>query len=338
VFAKIDDYIYGGEWEGSLFRGLGKKEVTTPQGIETQSGRFVTTVLNGKGVIEFADGAVYKGELAAGVPHGVGVMTAAPSADGAQHRFVGAFVAGKLEGYAVEYGPQDAILYDRRWRNGLRVDASAPQVSDALTTVLTSAREREASAREIADQGRNFADLADEYAERARRSFQAGDDLAAQGLDYVTFPDWGEYAGQIRDTDNALGHFRSASDGISYSGGWSPLEQLQARQTWAPPTYDGFGVYTFPSTSTNISSQAGRFDNCCQTEQGEIVFADGRVYRGDVVQDIATGLGVTTFPDDRQHIGEHIDGKLNGLGVEFDRTGAIVRQGRWGAGDLAEPT
>ena len=48
------------------------------------------------------------------------------------------------------------------------------------------------------------------------------------------------------------------------------------------------------------------------------------------------GQGTFTFADGNNYVGEHIDGKRNGQGIEYDSSGSIARQGRWENNSLVQ--
>lgn len=73
-----------------------------------------------------------------------------------------------------------------------------------------------------------------------------------------------------------------------------------------------------------------KWNNC----YGSIVFNDTTKYVGEFQNDSFDGKGVGILPNGNRYSGEYKRGKRDGLGIEYDAKGAILRSGRWSNGNL----
>lgn len=343
IFEGASGESYEGQWQGYNYDGAGQFNTQVADGVETCLGQFTANVLNGPGEINYADFTQYRGDIVGRVPRGYGVLTNASTGT----TLVGRFLDGKLHGPGAELQGDRPVRFGI-WRKGeLARDeaqsansggrapdtaAGAREASAEIAEAVERARSAEAQGVVLAERGRQSAAQAQQFAVDSRAA-QTEESRGAARLFLYHYTDGGEYAGQIKDFDGALGVYTSGApccSGDVYAGAFD-------RSVQQSDHFSGFGVYTHGQVTTSpMARQSGQFALSAQTAFGEIEFKDGRIYRGAMHQDETRGPGVTLFPDGRQYVGDHSLERMHGLGVEYAADGSIARQGRWENGELAE--
>lgn len=355
VFQGAAGESYEGQWLGLKYEGAGQFNTGANEGVVSCVGLFVANVITGLGELNYADGSIYRGDIVGRAPRGRGVLTKASGTT-----LVGQFLDGELDGPGAEFDKDDNAIKVGTWRKGVLVRAHtaaqrtsaeehaaapAPELREDIARLADRAREAEQQALVLAERGRQFSALAQQFGVDARRLIPAPGNVGARAtvaaiggelLEYYQYGDGGEYVGQHPDVQGALGVYTSGAPthrGDVYSGAFHGENTLEH--------FGGFGVYQFAPTTMDTpddpkASQFGEFAESKQTAFGQMDYRDGRTYFGAIALDFPTGPGVTRFANGAQHVGEHAGGRMNGLGVEYAADGTF-RQGRWTNGQLTEP-
>lgn len=100
----------------------------------------------------------------------------------------------------------------------------------------------------------------------------------------------------------------------------------------AGPRNDCFGEFSFLGGYKYI----GEFRNDRYEGHGFLTMPSGTRYRGGFSNNEFNGRGIIIFPDGTQYVGNFKDGYRSGVGIEYARTGAVLRAGIWGSGGFFE--
>jgi len=84
------------------------------------------------------------------------------------------------------------------------------------------------------------------------------------------------------------------------------------------------------------TSYEGGFSNNGMNGTGILKINNGIIYDGEFLNNRMHGKGNLTFPNGNVYIGDFVEGFMTGDGTFYDKSGAVIKQGRWEKGKLVE--
>eukprot|EP01043_Picozoa_sp_COSAG02_P052778 COSAG02_NODE_5740_length_4077_cov_12.821600_1_plen_970_part_00 len=149
--------IYKGDWQGGKYHGQGALTFTSLSGDRTYEGTFTQGKMSRAGILTYADGAFYEGDVEGSEPHGQGTMLYNDGAvyegdwqDGKYHGkgkltdkegrtiYEGSFEQGKAHGKGKLTDKDGRTIYEGEWRDGKRYSDRAQTVDDVAEQMSTA--------------------------------------------------------------------------------------------------------------------------------------------------------------------------------------------------------
>lgn len=312
-------FRYVGEVRNNSIDGFGT--VVFKDG-EKYVGDFVQGVFEGQGTLTLADGGIYAGQFLKGAFHGRGTLT-----DSAGNRYSGDFRNGLRHGQ----GTLTAANGDRfsgEFREGAFHGKGSLTLRDSSTY--------SGDFRDGSFHGRGTFRSSDgsQYVGDFRSGLKNG-----QGV--FIGKDGDRYEGEYRDDRwNGQGKY-SKSNGETYIGEFRD-GQFYGKGLYTFPNgeryegefrnnnFDGRGVFTYLSGGI----YTGEFRNGGLEGNGSFVSKTGEKYEGEYRKGKRDGRGALTFTSGNKYVGEFNSGEPSGLGIEYDKSGSILKRGTWEKGQL----
>lgn len=284
---------YTGQIENDKMQGQGT--FTSRYG-GIDEGRFVNgkytgkceygNCLNGKGILTWANGSKYEGELKDGMMHGTGILKTKHVSMHGDETYTGQFKNGEQNGKGTVVN--FAYTYTGDWKDG-QMNGNG---------ILTYRRGNKDEGRFI--NGRFIGKCI------------SGDCKAGKGILVWASEGWSEegakYIGEVKEgmmhgfgtyTVDDYKYTGSFENGLRHGKGISTSDSGNKYEGyWKNDLMHGYGVYTrYGDTYT------GEFRRGKKSGKGSMVFKDGSKYAGQWRDDLMHGEGVYTYPDGKQDKG-----------------------------------
>jgi len=81
----------------------------------------------------------------------------------------------------------------------------------------------------------------------------------------------------------------------------------------------------------------GDFSKNGMNGTGILKTGNGIIYEGEFLNNKMHGKGNFTFPNGNVYRGDFVEGVMTGNGILYDKSGAVIKQGRWEKNILVEP-